>query len=535
MALLEVDDLRVRFGERVAVDGIALRVERGETVCLVGESGSGKSVTALALMGLLPDNARVDGGRARFAPDEVAVDLLALPEAEHRRLRGARMAMIFQEPMTSLNPVLTVGEQIREVLAIHQPELSAEAARERVIAAMAQVKLPEPASRYHEYPHRLSGGQRQRVMIAMALVCEPDLLIADEPTTALDVTVQAEILALLRELQERRRMGLLFITHDFGVVAQVAHRVAVMRHGRIVETGATQALLGAPEHDYTRALLDALPERRTRGARPAPAAEALVRFDDLKVHFPIRRGLLRRVVGHVKAVDGVSLAIPRGGITALVGESGSGKTTVGRALLRLTDATDGRIAFDDRDITRLGRRALRPVRRRLQAVFQDPYSALNPRLSLATILTEPMAVHGIGRDQAERRERALAVLEQVDLPVDSLERYAHEFSGGQRQRLGIARALCLEPAFLLCDEVTSALDVSVQAGILDLLLRLRAERGLTILFITHDLGVVRYLADAVAVMEAGRLVEQGSVAQVLDAPREGYTRRLIEAVPRLEG
>ncbi|MFO8156384.1 MAG: ATP-binding cassette domain-containing protein, partial [Thiohalospira sp.] len=383
MTLLRLEGLRVGFtggaatssegeadNEASAVDGIDLSVEPGETVCLVGESGSGKSVTALALMGLLPDNARLLGGRAWLgaAGGETPVDLLRLPERAHRQLRGPRLAMIFQEPMTSLNPVMTVGEQIREVLTIHQPELDAETARARVVDVMTQVRLPDPESRYSEYPHRLSGGQRQRVMIAMALVCAPDLLIADEPTTALDVTVQAEILALLHDLQQRRRMGLLFITHDFGVVAQVAHRVAVMRRGRIVESGVTETLLRHAEHEYTRALLAALPERRARGERPAPGDETLVRFDDLKVHFPVRRGLLRRVVGQVKAVDGVSLAIPQGGITALVGESGSGKTTVGRALLRLVDATAGRIAFAGEDVTRLGRRSLRPFRRRVQAV-----------------------------------------------------------------------------------------------------------------------------------------------------------------------
>ncbi|MFP4695123.1 ABC transporter ATP-binding protein [Thiohalospira sp.] len=533
---LTVSDLRVTFpgaGEP-AVAGVDLSLSGGETLCLVGESGSGKSVTALALMGLLPGRARMSAGALTLEHGGGTSELAGLDAEAHRRLRGRRMAMIFQEPMTSLNPVMTVGEQVREVLAIHQPGLSVAEGRARVEAVFEQVRLPEPAQRYDEYPHRLSGGQRQRVMIAMALVAEPDLLIADEPTTALDVTVQAEILALLRDLQARTGMGLLFITHDFGVVAAIADRVAVMRRGAIVESGERQTLLREPNHPYTRALLDALPERRPRPASPAPNPEVALEVRRLAVHFPVRRGVLRRTVGHVRAVDGVDLTVRRGGITALVGESGSGKSTVARAILRLERPTAGSVWWEGEDLARLDGGELRRRRRHLQAVFQDPYSALNPRLSVATMLTEPMAVHGLGRDPADRLARARRLLELVDLPADSLDRYAHAFSGGQRQRLGIARALALEPRFLVCDEITSALDVSVQAGILDLLLRLRAEEGLSLLFITHDLGVVGYLADEVAVMEAGRIAEQGTTEQVLRSPREAYTRRLVDAVPRVD-
>ena len=532
---LTVSNLRVTFpnAEEPAVAGVDLELAGGETLCLVGESGSGKSVTALALMGLLPGRARMSAGALTLEHGGGTSELAGLAAEAHRRLRGRRMAMIFQEPMTSLNPVMTVGEQVREVLTIHQPALTAAEGRARVEAVFAQVRLPEPQQRYDEYPHRLSGGQRQRVMIAMALVAEPDLLIADEPTTALDVTVQAEILELLRDLQARTGMGLLFITHDFGVVAAIADRVAVMRRGQVVESGARAELLQRPQHAYTRALLDALPERRPRPEGPGPGSEVALKVRDLAVHFPVRRGVLRRTVGHVRAVDGVDLTVRRGGITALVGESGSGKSTVARAILRLERPTAGSVWWEGEDLARLDGAELRRRRRHLQAVFQDPYSALNPRLSVATMLTEPMAVHGLGRDAADRLDRARRLLELVDLPADSLDRYAHAFSGGQRQRLGIARALALEPRFLVCDEITSALDVSVQAGILDLLLRLRAEEGLSLLFITHDLGVVGYLADEVAVMEAGRIVEYGTTDQVLRSPREAYTQRLVAAVPRV--
>ena len=541
MKLLQIEDLVTELSDghdwMRAVDGVSLEIRRGETFCLVGESGSGKSVTALSVMGLLPElRHRHPRGRIRlYGEADDGLDLLGAGEAVLTRVRGGRIGMIFQEPMTSLNPVLTVGEQMDEALQLHHPEMTRDARAERISAALEEVRMPDPASRMAEYPHRLSGGQRQRVMIAMALICEPALLIADEPTTALDVTVQAEILRLLHELQERRGMGVLFITHDFGVVAQIADTVAVMRRGQLVESGPVAAVLRRPQHAYTQSLIAALPERLERPMRPVQGHERLVEVRDLKVHFPVRRGFLRRVVDHFRAVDGVSLEVRAGEVLALVGESGCGKTTLGRALLRLLEPTSGSILLEGRDITRLPRQAMRSLRRRMQIVFQDPGSSLNPRLPIATTLIEPMRVHGIGADDNERRAHALALLERVEMPPDSLWRYPHEFSGGQRQRVAIARALVLEPRFILCDEITSALDVSVQAGILKLLRRLVDEEGLGMLFITHNMGVVEYLADRMAVMHAGRLVETGLTDVVLRAPQDEYTRRLLAAVPRLDG
>ncbi len=522
-----------------AVDGVSLAIRRGETFCLVGESGSGKSVTALSVMGLLPAGRhRHPAGRILLYDDDGGTTaLLGAPAPLLAGIRGARIGMIFQEPMTSLNPVMTIGEQLDEALRLHRPELDDAGRAARALQVLEEVRIPEPARRLREYPHRLSGGQRQRVMIAMALICEPALLIADEPTTALDVTVQAGILQLMRELQQRRGMAMLFITHDFGVVARIADTVGVMRHGKLVETGSVAEILENPTHPYTQSLIAALPERLPRPPRQGAdaAAAPLIEVRELKVHFPVRRGLLRRVVDQFRAVDGVSLAVRPGEVLALVGESGCGKTTLGRALLRLADPTAGSVLLEGEDITRLPPRALRPMRRRMQVVFQDPGSSLNPRLPIVTTLVEPMRVHGIGADDSERERRAAALLARVEMPVDSLWRYPHEFSGGQRQRLAIARALVLEPRFILCDEITSALDVSVQAGILRLLRQLVEEDGLGMLFITHNIGVVAYLADRVAVMQAGRVVEQGPTEQVLAAPAHAYTRLLLAAVPRLGG
>jgi peptide/nickel transport system ATP-binding protein len=540
--LLEIEGLVTELGGRPewfrAVDGISLAVQRGETCCLVGESGSGKSVTALSAMRLLPAGRhRHPAGSIRlWAGDakQVPVDLLTASEAELARIRGARIAMIFQEPMTSLNPVLSIGEQMDEVLLLHCPGMEPAEREARIVAALEEVRIPEAKRRLRDYPHRLSGGQRQRVMIAMALVCEPELLIADEPTTALDVTVQAGILRLMREIQERRGMGMLFITHDFGVVSRIADTVGVMRQGQLVESGPAGELLARPRHEYTQALIAALPERLPRALRPAVGGAPLVEVSELAVHFPVRRGLLRRVVDQFRAVDGVSLTVRPGEVVALVGESGCGKTTLGRALLRLLDPTAGRISLEGRDITALPRQQMRGLRRRMQVVFQDPGSSLNPRLPILTTLLEPMRVHGIGADDEERRQRAAQLLERVEMPTDSLWRYPHEFSGGQRQRLAIARALVLEPRFVLCDEVTSALDVSVQAGILKLLRRLVDEQQLGMLFITHNMGVVEYLADRMAVMRDGRIVEAGPTARVLGAPEHEYTRALLAAVPRLQ-
>jgi len=540
MKLLEIRDLATELSDgrqwMRAVDGVSLEVRRGETFCLVGESGSGKSVTALSVMGLLPHARHRHPSGEVMLHDEAGtgVSLLGAGDAVLSGVRGGRIGMIFQEPMTSLNPVLTIGEQIEEVLLLHRPELDAPTRHERIRAALEEVRIADAATRMREYPHRLSGGQRQRVMIAMALICEPALLIADEPTTALDVTVQAEILRLMRELQQRRGMGLLFITHDFGVVSRIADTVGVMKKGQLVECGTVADVLRRPTHAYTQSLIASLPERLPRGKRGEARAQALVALRDLAVHFPVRRGLLRRVVSHVRAVDGVSLEVHPGEVVALVGESGCGKSTLGRTLLRLLEPSAGKILLEGRDITDLSHTAMRPLRRRMQVVFQDPGSSLNPRLPIATTLLEPMRVHGVGNDEDERFARAAELLERVEMPADSLWRYPHEFSGGQRQRLAIARALVLEPTFILCDEITSALDVSVQAGILKLLRRLVDEEGLGMLFITHNMGVVEYLSDRIAVMHAGRIVESGRTADVLADPQEAYTRTLLAAVPRLD-
>ncbi|AFJ03666.1 Oligopeptide transport ATP-binding protein OppD [Methylophaga frappieri] len=540
MSLLTITNLETELASEgnwhAVVHGITLSIEPGETYCLVGESGSGKSVTALSVMGLLPaDNFRHPEGEIILTQsDGSQLNLLQASAEQLRQVRGRQIAMIFQEPMTSLNPVQTIGQQLDEALQIHRPDWSASQRRERIIQALTEVRIPSPESRVNDYPHRLSGGQRQRVMIAMALICEPALLIADEPTTALDVTVQAEILKLMQELQQRYGMGMLFITHDFGVVAKIADRVGVMRHGKLVETGSVATVLRQPEHPYTQSLIAALPERLERPVRPDQEKKPLLKVTDLAVHFPVRRGLLRRVVDHFKAVDGVSLDVAAGEVVALVGESGCGKTTLGRAILRLQQETRGQIWLNGNDITKLNAKALQPLRRQIQVVFQDPGSSLNPRLPIHTTLTEPMRVHGIGADNAERTAIAAEFLARVEMPADSLWRYPHEFSGGQRQRLAIARALVLSPKFILCDEITSALDVSVQAGILKLLRQLVDEQQIGMMFITHNMGVVDYLADRMLVMHQGKLIESGDTHTVMQSPQADYTKTLLDAVPRLD-
>ena len=479
--LLEVRQLQTHLfsgGQLIkAVDDVSFRIPKGETFCLVGESGSGKSITALSVIRLLPQGIATNpGGEILFNGQ----NLLQLAEADLRTIRGAQIAMIFQEPMTSLNPVFTIGEQIVEALQLHNPDMTDEEAAEKAIQALEQVQIPEPRERFNTYPHQLSGGQRQRVMIAMALACEPELLIADEPTTALDVTVQAEILRLMQKLQAETGMSLLFITHDFGVVAQMAHQVGVMQQGKLVEIGRTEQVLNNPQHPYTQKLLASVPENlvRLKPAEPMLVAveqseqntTPLIQIRDLNVWFPVKKGLFRRTVDHVKAVDGVSLAIAHGQIMALVGESGCGKTTLGRAILQLEKPTAGSIHLEGQELTQLSAAELRPLRPKMQIAFQDPQSSLNPRLLVETTLTEPMQAHNIGVSDEDRIERAAQVLESVQLKRDYLWRYPHEFSGGQRQRIGLARALVLNPAFIVCDEITSALDVSVQAEILQLLL-----------------------------------------------------------------
>ncbi len=553
--LLDVKNLKTYLdsGAEVvkAVDGISFNIKKGETFCLVGESGSGKSITALSIIQLIPkDICHHPDGQIWFDyrhndGTQEQVDMLNLTEPPRRDIRGARIAMIFQEPMTSLNPVYTIGDQIIETLQLHWPNLDYNSAKQRAIEALVQVQIPDPEQRVDEYPHRLSGGQRQRVMIAMAMACEPDLLIADEPTTALDVTVQAEILRLMKDLQERKGMGILFITHDFGVVAKMAHKVAVMRNGIIVEAGRLQQVLKEPKHEYTKELLAALPENMIRARAEAgedikhrqdvSENKTILKVQNLKVHFPVKKGVWARTASYVKAVDGVNLTIKEGEIVALVGESGCGKTTLGRALLRLIEPTAGTVCFSGTNIVPLNRREMQPFRTKMQMIFQDPMSSLNPRLNIATTLIEPMAVHGIGANQEARLDLARKMLIRVQLSESHLWRYPHEFSGGQRQRIGIARALVLNPKFIVCDEVTSALDVSVQSEILQMLLDLRAERQLSLLFITHDIGVVEYVSDRMVVMNEGKIVEQGLTHNICHAPQEAYTQKLLAAVPRLYG
>jgi microcin C transport system ATP-binding protein len=527
--LLRVRDLGVNFAVAgrppfAAVDGVSFDLDRGETLALVGESGSGKSVTALSILQLLPYPlaSHPAGSSIRFRGQE----LVGAGETALRAVRGNRIAMIFQEPMTSLNPLHTIEKQVGEALAIHKG-LSGDAARARIVELLRLVGMGDQAERRLDaYPHQLSGGQRQRVMIAMALANEPDILIADEPTTAVDVTIQAQLLKLLKELQQKLGMAMLFITHDLGIVRKLAHRVCVMSRGKIVEAGPVGDVFAAPRHEYTRHLLAAEPKGRP--AKRAAGAPTILAGDGLKVWFPIKSGLLRRTTGYVKAVDGVSVELKAGHTLGVVGESGSGKTTLGLALLRLTRA-EGAIRFDGRDIAGLPAAGLRPLRRQMQVVFQDPYGSLSPRMSVAEIVAEGLKIHGIGADAAARDAAVVAALEEVRIDPATRHRYPHEFSGGQRQRVAIARALVLKPKFVVLDEPTSALDMSVQAQIVDLLRELQDRHGLAYLFISHDLRVVRALADDVMVMKDGRVVEQGPAARVFDAPTQPYTRALMAA------
>ena len=602
-ALLRIKNLQTWLGNGSspvrAIDGIDLEIKKGETFVLLGESGCGKSMTALSIMRLLPPVGRIVEGSIHLGE----TSLLDLPENMMRSERGGRMGMIFQEPMTSLNPVLTVGAQIAEAVRIHDASLQ-QNPKERVIELLRAVGIPDPEQRFGEYPHQLSGGMKQRVMIAIALAGCPQLLIADEPTTALDVTIQAQVLKLMKRLQQETGMAILLITHDLGVVAEVADRVAVMYAGQIVETASCKEFFQAPRHPYSRKLFQSIPgrEKRTerlaviKGTVPplnqefigcrfadrcddvmaicrhqlpqwdqyaegqgvrchlqegaevavnntaavngnisiAPTSNIqppLLSVNDLTVYFPIHKGIFRRVAGHVRAVDGVSLEIPVGRTLAVVGESGCGKTTVGKAILQLIKPTDGQVWFDNHELTQLRGEALRKKRSDLQIIFQDPMASMNPRMLVHNIIEEGMLAQGIGGTSVERRTRVLRLLEQVGLPATAADCYPHEFSGGQRQRICVARALAVEPRLIICDEPTSALDVSVQAQILNLLQDLQQKLGLSYLFITHDISVVAYLAHEVAVMYLGRIVERGTVAEVLDDPQHPYTQALLSAVP----
>jgi peptide/nickel transport system ATP-binding protein len=611
-ALLSVEELRtwIDAGDAIvrAVDGVSFAIHRGETFALVGESGCGKSLTALSLMRLLPDAGQIVGGKVTLDGQ----DLLALPETRMRDVRGARIAMIFQEPMLSLNPVMTVGAQIAETLERHTA-LRGEALDRRVLELLDSVRIPDPERRRQEYPFQLSGGMKQRAMIAMALACDPELLIADEPTTALDATIQAQVLELMRELQARRSMSMLLITHDLAVVSQMAQRVAVMYAGQIVETADRASFFARPRHPYSMKLFESLPGRAKRGTPLAvirgsvppltkqfagcrfaercehawdlcrtdepvwieneqgagvrchlyaknearaiaatatqhdtgPSSDALpterlsagpslLQVVGLKVHFPIYKGVFRRVAGHVRAVDGITLTVERGKTLGLVGESGCGKTTVGKAILRLVEPSAGEVRYDGVDVLKLTSSELRARRRHAQIVFQDPYSSLNPRMRVMETIEEGMAALGIRHTREERQARIDQLLPEVGLSPDVKFRYPHEFSGGQRQRIAIARALAVEPQLIICDEPTSALDVSVQAQILNLLKSLQAAKGLAYLFITHNVSVIEFIAHEVAVMYLGRIVERGTVDEVLQNPQHPYTRVLLSAVPKLD-
>lgn len=554
---LNIDFLHDGTYNRV-VENVSLNVKRGRTLGIVGESGSGKSVSSMSLLGLLPPSptCRVEG-MAHFWPRsaENPIDLLSLSEDEYRRVRGNHISVIFQEPMTSLNPVQRCGDQVAEMLMQHE-SVSVREARQRVVDLFNEVMLPRPEKIYDSYPHEISGGQKQRVMIAMALICHPDLLIADEPTTALDVTVQKAILELLKDLQAKYNIGIIFITHDLGVIAQIADEVAVMYRGHLVEQGPTEQVLYHPQHAYTQGLLACRPPLNGRPLRLPTVKdfldgnadslsqvqrppmdgnnrEVLLSVRNMMVEYPLKTNLFGRVLQTLKAVDGLSFDVYRGETLGLVGESGCGKSTLGRALLQLIDKSSGIVTFDGTDLDHLSRQQRKALRRRVQIVFQDPYSSLNPRITIGQAIMEPLRSHRIGGSDAERKERVLALMRQVGLQEDWFDRYPHEFSGGQRQRVVIARALILQPELVVCDESVSALDVSVQAQVLNLLNELKELYGYTYIFITHDLSVVKFLSDRIMVMEKGRIVEMGESDLVFAHPQHPYTQRLLAALPRL--
>ena len=527
-ALLKIENVAVEFktatGLVKAVNGVSYEVARGETLAVVGESGSGKSVTARAIMSMLAENARVAKEAKIWFKGE---DISRFSEPEMQKIRGDRIAMIFQEPLTSLNPIYRVGDQVAEIIQVHRP-MPKKKAMEEVLKLFREVRLPNPEARLGQYPHEMSGGQRQRVMIAMALANKPDLLIADEPTTALDVTVQAEILSLLKDLQKSHNMAVVLITHDLTVVEKTSDNVVVMRYGEVVEQGRTDEVFGNPQHPYTQHLLASepkgRPDRLDEGADPLMVAE------DMRVSFRLTQGgLLSRKHTELVAVNDISATVRRGETLGIVGESGSGKTTLGMAMIRLLETNGGKVSFDGHRIDGLSRKEMRPFRPRIQVVFQDPFSSLNPRMIIRQIIEEGLIVNGIGKNAAEREELVALALEDVSMPRDTMQRFPHEFSGGQRQRLAIARALALNPEFILLDEPTSALDLSIQAQIIDLLRDLRAKHDLSYMFISHDLKVVKALCHNVIVMQHGNVVEMGATEKVLEAPSTDYTRKLVDA------
>jgi len=526
--ILTVKNLSLRVGDETLLDRIGFDIKHGEIFALVGESGSGKSLTSLAIMQLLPEAITITSGNICLKENS----LFALSESQMQKVRGKSIAMIFQEPMSALNPVMTVGAQVAEVLHVHLG-LKKEEIQEKVFSLFREVALKDPETRYHWYPHQLSGGQKQRVMIAIALACEPDLLIADEPTTALDVTIQSQVLRLLKNICKQRELSILFITHDMAVVSEMADRVAVMKEGKIVEQAECKDFFTNPQHPYTQRLLADIKVTKVFNA-PKRENELLLEVKNLKVHFPIRKGFFQRTVGVVKAVDDVSFSIGKGKTLALVGESGSGKSTIGKAILSLLDETEGIVRFEEQNLMTLDKKALLPYRRKIQVVFQDPFSALNPRMTIADIIREGMVSLGVGPKGRVAQDTYIeALLLKVDLESSHMHRYPHEFSGGQRQRIGIARALAVEPELIICDEPTSALDVSVRTQVLALLEKLQVESGVSYLFITHDLSIVPMIADEVAVMKEGKIVEQGLVEDVMQSPKHPYTQRLLASAPKL--
>lgn len=526
---MRISDLRVALAETGVeiLKGVSLELHAGKIFALVGESGSGKSVTSMAAMRLLPEALEITSGSVNVGEQ----DLFDLSESKMQTVRGRRVAMIFQNAMTALNPVQTVGQQVAETLRLHT-QLRNNALRKRVVQLFNEVGIPDADQRYSFYPHELSGGQQQRVMIAMALACEPEILIADEPTTALDVTIQEQVLKLIRELTESRKLAVLLITHDMGVVRNTADEVAVMYQGEIIEQASVDDFFHNPKEEYSRRLIDALPD--LSHFQSAAVEEPLLQLDDVKIHFPIRKGVLQRVVDHTRAVDGVSLVIGRAETYALVGESGSGKSTLGRAILNLESVAGGRVSFNGKEIQHLRRKEMLPYRKQIQVIFQNPFSSMNPRLSVGEIIAEGMISLGLGLSKQERDKRIDELLTRVQLGPEFASRYPHEFSGGQLQRIAIARALAVEPELIICDEPTSALDVSIRAEVLDLLQELQRDFGVSYLFITHDLSIVPSLAHHVGVMQLGKLVEQGSAEQILTRPEHPYTQALLKSVPRID-